>query len=207
MLPKPLRKRFIPSQSRGEDLLILFVVAPRLSLDLRARRQVDNPSATRFRAVHEELPERQHRLGVPGRVGPDIGRDGTGVEGVGGDLRAGQTPRKLGAEQHVGQLRPRVRPHDPVAVSLELQVVEWQVAAAVHGARHVHHSSGRALFQEVQQERGEQERGEVVDCERPLDSVFSQLARQVDSARVVHKDVNPPTRRQDVVRQAADLLQ
>ena len=60
--------------------------------------------------------------------------------------------------------------------------------------------------QPVQEHVGEEERGEVIDCERRLEAVHGQVPLAEDHARVVHEHVEPRIRGQELGGEAADVL-
>src|SRR5580692_12229580 len=122
-LPEPPRDRFVLGDRRGKDSSISLVIATGQAFDLRTRRKVHDGVGSLLRADHEELRYGEQRPGIPGRVGPDVGRDGAWMEAVGGDAGPPEAAGKLRGEEHVRQLGSRVRAHDPVAATLELQVV------------------------------------------------------------------------------------
>jgi len=84
-----------------------------------------------------------------------------------GMVNVGQLVR----EEHVRKLRARVGAHDLVAL-LVSQVVEVERARAVANRRDGDDARGRALHEQIGEQRGEQEVAEMIDCEGHLDAVL-----------------------------------
>ena len=92
----------------GKDHPVLFVIAARQPLELRARREVDDRVGALLRADHEEFRDRQQRLNIPRCGGPDVGGDRARMRAVGGHACARETACELAREEHVRQLGSRV---------------------------------------------------------------------------------------------------
>jgi hypothetical protein len=88
---------------------------------------------------------------------------------------------------------------------LSVEVVEPDAPAVVGVGAGRHHPRRCAVAQAGKEEVGEQERRQVVDCDRPLVPVLGQLAGLGDHSRVVDEHVDARTPLQQLVRQAPDL--
>ena len=115
--------------------------------------------------------------------------DHTGMQRVGGHPRCRQSPRQLVGEQHVGELglvvgaRTRVGP-------FALEVVEVDPAHGLRVGGDGDHPAG-ALSEPVEQQVGQQERGEVVEREGALEAVGGDVPGVPVPADVVDQHVDP----------------
>ena len=125
----------------------------------------------------------------------------------GGDAGAVQPARQFIGELDVGQFGLAVDLRPGVAVlALQAPKLIFPVAWAPEDAGGHGHDPGRGAGGEpVQEQPGEQERGQVVDRERALQSVGGDLAGGPEPAHVVDQHTQPGVGRQHLSGQSAHL--
>src|SRR6266511_3911311 len=152
-----------------------------------------------------EGPDEAHR-GLHQRpvVAVEAAGDHARMETVGGHPGSACASRQLDGEQDVGELGLAVAAEATATVgALGVEVVERDPRWLVGVRRGGDHPRRGAMPQPFEQQRGQQERGEVVDCPGQLDAVLGDLARAVDGAGVVDQDVQPRVAVEDLAGQAA----
>ena len=112
--------------------------------------------------------------------------------------------RQLGREQDVGELRLTVAPQAPVG-TFGVEIVERNARALVSGRRRGDDAGRCARLEPVEQQRSQQERGEVVDGPCHFDAVDGELAAGEDRAGIVGEDVDARIALQNLPRHTADL--
>ncbi len=113
------------------------------------------------------------------------------METAHGDPRALEAARELAREEHVRELRVRVRGEAHALSVARGDRREVEPAALVRAARGVHHARAGRPLQERRELVRQQEVGEVVQRERHLEAVGRQLALGEERARVVGEHVEP----------------
>ena len=126
--------------------------------------------------LHERPQQRdEDSLGACGVFGAEAGAHHAGVQGIGGNGEALQSPGQFVAEQDVGQLGLVVGPCAEVA-ALALQVVEVDAAKLVGVGGDDDDAGGGAVLEPVEEQVGEQERREVVEGEGAFEPVRGEVS-------------------------------
>ena len=180
-------------------------VPPGDALHVGGGREVDRGLGALLRALHERSEDGEHEPHPATRVLLAERRaDHSGVERVRRDARPLEPAGQLVGEQDVGQLGLVVRALTAVA-PLALEVVEVDAAHGLR-ARRDGDDPGRGGGPEpVQQQVRQQERREVVDRERALQTVLRDMPCRPVAAHVVHQDVEARVCRAYLLRETAHL--
>src|SRR6267143_5698778 len=171
---------------RLPDVFVCEVLA-RDSFDLGRNREVDRCLGSFLRAL-EEHPHEPHNRG--GAAHPEIRPDHAGMAGVHGDPGPLEASRELPREEDLRELRLTVRAEAAVSL-LTLKLVEMNGATRVCARGDVDDARRRGLLQEVEEEVCQQKPGEVVDLERPLESVRRDLAVRRVHPGVIDENFEP----------------
>jgi len=132
-------------------------------------------------------PARVRLIRTSAVVLAEAGADLTRVEAVGRD--GGVAALQLAREQDVAELARAVDAPGAEAAALGLEVVEVEQAALVGVAGRGHDAPARG-GEPLEQQLREQERGEVVEREGPLEAVGRHLARAEHGAGIVREHVD-----------------
>ena len=120
----------------------------------------------------------------------EVGAHDAGMQGGGRDAGALEAAGQLVGEHDVGELGLVVGALSGVVASA-LQVVELDAAHRLCAGGDGDDPCGCAGLEPIQQQVGEQERGEVVEGERALQAVGGQVAVRPEPADVVDQHVQP----------------
>jgi hypothetical protein len=143
-------------------------------------------------------------LDSAGVLGAEGGAHDAGVHGVGRD-RGGREPAgEFVGEQDVRELGLVVRPCTGVG-AFALQVVELDAAHGMRVGGDGDHPGRGAVPQPVQEQVGEQERREMVECERALEPVGGDVPAVPVSADVIDQHIEPGEALEDRTGQSPDL--
>src|SRR5205085_2211278 len=137
-------------------------------------------------------------------VRAEVGAHDAGVQGGGRDAAAGEAAGQLGGEQDVGELGLAVGARSGVVASA-LQVVERDPALRLGAGGDGDAPCGGAGREPLQEQGGEQERGQVVEGERALQAVGGQVAVGPEPADVVDQHVQPRVGGEDRAGEPPDL--
>ena len=170
----------------------------------RGGREIDRGGRTGGGGFHERAHQRQYHLDAGLVFGAEAGVHHARVQHGRGDAGAVQAAGQLVGEHDVGQLRgvvgmlPRIR-------GRALQVVEVDAAGGVRAGGDGDDPRRRAGLQAVQQQVGEQERGEMVEGEGVFQAVGGDVPVRPEAAHVVDQHIQPRIGVEYLAGQAADL--
>ena len=155
--------------------------------------------------LHERPEDRDEPpLHAGGVGGTERGVHHTRVQSVGRDAGGPQPPGQLVGEQDIGELGLVVGPGAGVGpLALEVVEVDASLRVCVGGDRD--HAGGGALLQPLDEQAGEQERGQVVHGEGVLETVDGDPPGVPVAPDVVDQHVDPRQSVSDLVSQAPYL--
>jgi len=113
-------------------------------------------------------------------------RDHAGVEGVGAHGGPAQAFGQLKTEEHVPELRERIRLVG-IERSLRLEVVKVEARTRVGNRAHRNYPGARCLHKEWHQQRRQQEGGDMIDTEGHLKAIGRELPLSHVHAGIVHQ--------------------
>src|SRR5690348_12972116 len=188
-LPEPARGLAVIRGARRADGPAVGEVAAAHALYLRRGGEVDRGLGAALRADSERATEREGEIPETCLAVAEVAGDEAGMQRVGRHPGSVQLPRQLIREEDIGELRFAVDAEGEVAAAV-LHIVEGNVGAGMHGGGDGDDAGGRAGFQRLEQQVGQQERREVIERERHLNAVRRLAAApEEDRAGVVDEHV------------------
>ena len=150
--------------------------------------------------IGDERPPAARRV-----LGAERGAGHAGMERGRRDAGPLQSPRELVGEHHVGQLRLVVGASEPEYFRSPIRSSKSILPIDCAPDDTVTMRAGALAMSRSSRRLGQQERREVVEGERVLQTVGGDVAMRPEAADVVEQDVEPRVGREDLGGQPADL--